>query len=91
MSILVHLSKHKNTHLLNCSAFHSSVQIDRSVVQNVEESIESDGHGIVLQITRQEAITEMLPAFVFIHGDGWIMGEFATHKRLDPDPVIIHT
>jgi acetyl esterase len=41
-----------------------------------------------LHIVRPESATGTLPAFMFIHGGGWILGDFPTHHRLVRDIVL---
>jgi acetyl esterase/lipase len=41
-----------------------------------------------LNIVRPEGVTEELPVFIFIHGGGWILGDFPTHERLVRDLVV---
>ncbi len=66
----------------------SSIETDMSGVQIVEKTIEVDGHGILLHVIRPDSAPDRLPVFVFIHGGGWVLGDFPTHKRLVRDLVI---
>jgi acetyl esterase len=52
-----------------------------------DKTIEVDGQKINLKIVRPENTTEKLPAFMFFHGGGWVIGDFPTHERLIRDLV----
>ncbi|MCQ6957010.1 alpha/beta hydrolase [Mucilaginibacter aquariorum] len=66
----------------------SSVEVDMSGIDESEHSISADGFNIVLNIVRPEGSTEVLPVFIFIHGGGWILGDYPTHKRMVRDLVV---
>lgn len=66
----------------------SGVEVDLSGIEVSEKSIEADGYSIKLNIVRPEGKKEKLPVFIFIHGGGWILGDFPTHKRLVRDLVV---
>jgi len=52
-----------------------------------EKTIAVDGHPLKLIIVRPAGATGTLPAFMFFHGGGWVLGDFATHERLIRDLV----
>jgi len=66
----------------------ASVTVDLSGVETLEKTITVDGKDIILNIVRPENVTEMLPVFIFVHGGGWILGDFPTHQRLVRDLVV---
>lgn len=66
----------------------SSVVVDLSGIDEEEKTIESDGFKIVLNITRPKGVKEKLPAFIFLHGGGWVLGDYPTHRRLVRDIVV---
>lgn len=66
----------------------TSVEVDLSGVEISEKTISEDGLSIKLFIVRPEGQTGVLPAFLFIHGGGWVLGDFPTHKRLVRDLVV---
>jgi acetyl esterase/lipase len=66
----------------------ASVKVDLSGIDVSEKTITVDGYTILLHIVRPEGATGTLPAFMFIHGGGWILGDFPTHKRLVRDLVV---
>ena len=51
------------------------------------KTITVDGRQIVLDIVRPAGAKGVLPAFIFVHGGGWILGDFPTHERLVRDLV----
>ncbi|RPE12751.1 alpha/beta hydrolase [Chitinophaga lutea] len=65
-----------------------SVQVDESGIDVTEKEITADGRAIKLHIVRPEGAKGKLPVFIFIHGGGWVLGDFPTHKRLVRDLVV---
>jgi len=53
-----------------------------------EKTINVDGITLKLNIVKPPDTQETLPVFMFFHGGGWILGDFATHERLVRDLVI---
>src|SRR5690606_22178843 len=47
------------------------------------------GYRIKLNIVRPEGQKGILPAFIFIHGGGWVLGDFPTHERMVRDLVVL--
>lgn len=66
-----------------------SVEVDYSGIQESEKTIEQDGFTIKLNIVEPEGNKEKLPAFIFIHGGGWVLGDYPTHKRMVRDLVVL--
>lgn len=52
-----------------------------------EKIIQVDGQAINLTIVRPAGVKGELPAFMFFHGGGWVLGDFPTHERLVRDLV----
>jgi acetyl esterase/lipase len=50
--------------------------------------VELDGQELELTVVRPPGAKGLLPAFLFFHGGGWILGDFATHERLVRDLVV---
>ncbi len=71
--------------LVNAQA---GVKVDLSGIEESEKSITHDGFTIKLNIVRPENRKEKLPVFVFIHGGGWVLGDYPTHQRLVRDLVV---
>jgi acetyl esterase/lipase len=51
------------------------------------KTITQDGQQVSLTIVRPRGVTGTLPAFMFFHGGGWVLGDFPTHARLVRDLV----
>jgi acetyl esterase/lipase len=59
----------------------ASVEVDLSGIEESEKTITADGYSITLNIVRPEGVKGTLPVFIFIHGGGWVLGDYPTHKR----------
>ncbi|MDU1903730.1 MAG: alpha/beta hydrolase [Dysgonomonas sp.] len=66
----------------------SSVETDLSGIKESEKTIKVDNFEIKLTVVHPENAKEKLPAFMFIHGGGWVLGDYPTHKRLIRDLVV---
>jgi acetyl esterase len=66
----------------------ASVTVDLSGIDVSEKTITSDGYTIRLNIVRPAGNDSVLPVFIFIHGGGWVLGDFPTHQRLVRDLVV---
>ncbi|MFZ6646959.1 alpha/beta hydrolase [Undibacterium sp. TJN25] len=53
-----------------------------------EKTITVDGSDLKLTIVRPAGVSKTLPAFMFFHGGGWVLGDFPTHERLVRDLVV---
>ncbi|MFO7448239.1 MAG: alpha/beta hydrolase [Ignavibacteriaceae bacterium] len=67
----------------------ASAKVDLSGISESEKTIKSDGYTINLNIVRPEGAKGILPVFVFIHGGGWVLGDYPTHKRMVRDLVVL--
>src|SRR5678815_2628523 len=67
----------------------ASVQVDLSGIDESEKTITADGYTIKLNVVRPEGVKGKLPVFVFIHGGGWVLGDYPTHKRMVRDLVVL--
>jgi acetyl esterase/lipase len=65
----------------------SSVAVDLPQADVSQRTITSDGQTITLVIVRPPGVGVTLPAFMFFHGGGWVLGDFATHERFVRDLV----
>ncbi|MBI4780850.1 MAG: alpha/beta hydrolase [Oscillatoriophycideae cyanobacterium NC_groundwater_1537_Pr4_S-0.65um_50_18] len=72
--------------LVNAQA---SVNVDLSGIEESEKTITADGYSITLNIVRPEGVQGILPVFIFIHGGGWVLGDYPTHKRMVRDLVVL--
>ena len=66
----------------------ASVAVDYSGIAESEKSITVDGFEIALNLVRPKGVTKKLPVFMFIHGGGWVLGDYPTHRRLVRDLVV---
>jgi acetyl esterase len=66
----------------------ASVAVDTSGIDEKEKTITADGFEIVLNIVRPRGVTRKLPVFMFIHGGGWVLGDYQTHRRVVRDLVV---
>lgn len=66
-----------------------SVEVDYSGIEESEKTISQDGFSIKLNIVRPEGSSGKLPVFIFIHGGGWVLGDYPTHKRMVRDLVVL--
>lgn len=66
----------------------ASVDVDVSGIEESEKTITSEGLTVKLNIARPQGKTGKLPAFMFVHGGGWVLGDYPTHKRFVRDLVV---
>lgn len=66
----------------------ASAAVDYSGIEESEKTITEDGYTLKLNIVKPEGHNEILPAFIFIHGGGWVLGDYPTHKRMVRDLVV---
>lgn len=66
----------------------AAVDVDLSGIDESQHSIEADGRALTLHLVRPHGSRGRLPFFVFIHGGGWVLGDYPTHRRLVRDLVV---
>jgi acetyl esterase/lipase len=66
----------------------AAADVDYSGIDESEKTIDADGFRIVLNVVRPRGAGDKLPAFMFIHGGGWVLGDYPTHRRLVRDLVV---
>lgn len=66
----------------------AAFDVDLSGIEESERTIHSDEYDVSLNIVRPSNVKGKLPVFMFIHGGGWILGDYPTHKRLVRDLVV---
>ncbi|RYJ44226.1 alpha/beta hydrolase [Flavobacterium beibuense] len=66
----------------------NATPVNLSGIEESEKTITTEGHHIKLTIVRPEGVKATLPAFMFIHGGGWVLGDYPTHRRLVRDIVV---
>jgi acetyl esterase/lipase len=65
----------------------ASVKLELPKAEVSRKIITQDGQQVDLTIVRPAGVKGNTPAFIFVHGGGWILGDFATHERLVRDLV----
>jgi acetyl esterase len=66
----------------------SGAKVDLSGITISDKIISSGGYKVKLKIVRPEGAKGVLPVFIFIHGGGWVLGDFPTHERMVRDLVV---
>ena len=66
----------------------SSVKTDLSGITVTEKTISVGDMKISLSIVSPKGAQKHLPAFMFFHGGGWVLGDFKTHERFVRDLVV---
>ncbi|SEI44858.1 Acetyl esterase/lipase [Dyadobacter koreensis] len=67
----------------------AAFQVDYSGIDEDEKRITADGYSLTLNIVRPKGDESVLPVFMFIHGGGWILGDYPTHRRMVRDLVVL--
>jgi acetyl esterase/lipase len=66
-----------------------AMEFDYSGIDEMERTISADGYEMKLNIVRPAGTAaEKLPVFLFIHGGGWVLGDYPTHRRMVRDLVL---
>jgi len=67
----------------------ASAKVDLSGIEVTPTTITTEGYTIPLFVVKPAGTkNKVLPAFLFIHGGGWVLGDFPTHQRLVRDLVV---
>lgn len=67
----------------------AAVPVELSGIEEAERTIENEGHRVRLNLVRPAGRGhDRLPVFIFIHGGGWVLGDYPTHRRLVRDLVV---
>lgn len=64
-------------------------KVDLSGVTKSKKTITTEGFTIELDIVKPIGAKGILPVFIFIHGGGWVLGDFPTHERMVRDLVVL--
>ena len=67
----------------------NAFSVDLSGIEESDRTIVQDGLNVKINIVRPSGNNEILPVFIFIHGGGWILGDYPTHKRMVRDLVVL--
>ncbi len=65
----------------------ASAQVELPPARVSTRTITQDGQQVDLTIVRPAGVERTVPAFMFFHGGGWVLGDFPTHERLVRDLV----
>ncbi|WP_205528244.1 alpha/beta hydrolase [Flavobacterium psychrotrophum] len=65
-----------------------SVTVDYSGIEESERVISQNGYNVKIHITKPKGAKANAPVFIFIHGGGWVLGDYPTHRRLVRDLVV---
>lgn len=65
-----------------------SVTVDYSGIEESERTIIQDGEEVTIHIVKPVGSKANAPVFIFIHGGGWVLGDYPTHRRLVRDLVV---
>jgi acetyl esterase/lipase len=66
----------------------NSVTVDYSGIEESEKTITQDGENVKIHIVKPAGANTNSPVFIFIHGGGWVLGDYPTHRRLVRDLVV---
>jgi acetyl esterase/lipase len=66
----------------------NSVSVDYSGIEESEKTITQDGEKVKIHIVKPVGVKANAPVFIFIHGGGWVLGDYPTHRRLVRDLVV---
>lgn len=66
----------------------AAVKVDLSGIEETRRSISTGKYDLMLDIVRPAGARDGLPAFMFVHGGGWVLGDYPTHRRLVRDIVV---
>src|SRR6185369_1257354 len=66
----------------------NSTKVDYSGVTESERTISQDGENVRIHIVKPLGVGNNAPVFIFNHGGGWVLGDYATHRRLVRDLVV---
>lgn len=67
----------------------NAFKVDVSGIEESEKEITAEGYKIKLNIVRPAGAKGKLPVFMFIHGGGWVLGDYPTHKRMVRDLSVL--
>jgi len=57
-----------------------SVKFDYSDIKVTQKTITAEGGPLVLNVVKPANAKGILPVFIFIHGGGWVLGDFPTYN-----------
>jgi acetyl esterase/lipase len=66
----------------------NSVIVNYAGIEESERTISQDGENVRIHIVKPVGADINSPVFIFVHGGGWVLGDFPTHRRLVRDLVV---
>jgi acetyl esterase/lipase len=66
----------------------NSVPVDYSGIEESERTITQDGEKVTMHITKPKGAKQDAPVFIYVHGGGWVLGDYPTHRRIVRDLVV---
>ncbi len=67
----------------------ASVKLELPPARVSNMSIDYEGQQIELTVVHPAGPEKTVPAFMFFHGGGWVLGDFPTHERFVRDLVVM--
>ena len=65
-----------------------SVEVNYSGIDESVRTISQDGETVSVHITKPTGVQPDASVFIYIHGGGWVLGDYPTHRRLVRDLVV---
>lgn len=66
----------------------AAVRVDLSGIDETSIRIPAGGRTITIDAVRPAGTMDTLEPFIFLHGGGWVLGDYPTHRRLVRDIVV---
>jgi acetyl esterase/lipase len=66
----------------------NSVNVDYSGIEESQRTITQDDQTVEIHIIKPVGGKPNAPVFIFVHGGGWVLGDYPTHRRLVRDLVV---
>lgn len=65
-----------------------SVAVELSGIDESEMEITQDGVTVKVHIVKPHGVEHAAPVFIYVHGGGWVLGDYPTHRRIVRDLVV---
>ncbi len=66
----------------------NSVSFDYAGIEESKRTITQDGEKVTVHIVKPIGSKPGAPVFIYVHGGGWVLGDYPTHRRLVRDLVM---
>jgi acetyl esterase/lipase len=66
----------------------NSVSFTYTDIEESEKTITQDGEKVKIHIVKPAGSKPGAPVFIYVHGGGWVLGDYPTHRRLVRDLVV---